>query len=148
MSEEKKNIPVVRIAIDNVIGEKKKLGFETYLDAATPLKMMHSTVDKLMSVADRQITKYELVDLRRYLDQHLNTLRALQDNLATHDSIVQPKNIEGRRRPLEPSPKQQADRNNMLATIAKQKEDIQRIKDDITKREAALASLEEGGSVT
>jgi hypothetical protein len=135
-----KPVPAIRIAIQNQVGTTKIINFETYVDQITPVTVLDALLDRLMEASDRQVRKYELVDLKNNLLQRENELRGLYDMKAAHEALLVPKEVEGRRNGVVTNEsKIKAEVKNYENSIAERKKFIQKLKLDIADREKALA---------
>jgi hypothetical protein len=133
-------IPVVRIAIQRQIGDKTILNIETWVDAQSSAEFMNAFVDKLMRVGDRQIKKYELIDLHRYRKQQMVEYEALLDDLKCGEKNIEPKNIPGRKLPVLPASKDIIAVANLKQSIEKKRQFIKKLDTDIAEREQDTVS--------
>ena len=135
-----KPVPAIRIAIQNQVGTTKIINFETYVDQVTPVTVLNALMDRLMVASDRQVRKYELIDLKNNLLQRENELRGLYDMKSAHEALLTPKDIDGRRKGVVTNEsKVRAEVKNYENSIAERKKFIQKLKLDIADREKALA---------
>lgn len=88
MSEEKNNIPVIRISLQVGIGEARALSFETYVDLGAKKEFICAILDTLNYCADRSKAKYDIEALEKQFKQETDLLYAMQDNLVLIDEQV------------------------------------------------------------
>jgi len=135
---EEKRIPVVRIAIQNSVGDKKIINFETWVDLESSASFMNAVVDKLMFIADRQIRRYELIDLHRLQKTQETEFKAMLEDLEKAEQRAQPKVVGDRRNPIEDK-KARTDVLNIKQTLEQKRKFLCRLKGDIEEREKELS---------
>lgn len=143
MSEDTKNNPVIRISIAGTVGDKCQISFETYVDAASDVKFMNAITDKLMFVRDRQVAKYEIVDLERLFEVETNQLNAMVEDLARvdarHAKSIDRAVASGARVKPTKNPKEETERENIVTNIDVRKKRLATLATDIEKRKVKVA---------
>lgn len=133
-------VPVVRIAIQNQVGTKKIINFETWVDVLTSKEAMNALVDKLMDVSDRQSKKYELIDLQGYEKQQTIEFEAMAEDLKQHEEkLHQPRFVDGRRNPIGPAKETEVAVANLKVTLETKRKFIKKLRNDIKEREQELS---------
>lgn len=130
-----------KIGIQSQVGNTRMMTFETYVDHATPKEVINELVDIYMKVAERQALRGQIMDLETYIITETNKLVSLQSDLETYKQAAQPKEVEGRRLPKEPSAKDVAAVTNTQVSIAQSKLLIQKLRDQKEASEEKLASM-------
>lgn len=97
MSDEGK-LPAVGVSVTMNLGDNRQIVLQTFFPQEAPLAEKNKVADMLLRVGDRQKARYEIVDLRKELDQHITALARFEDDLASveerHEKEVAKKNIE------------------------------------------------------
>lgn len=131
----KDQVPVVRIAIQNQVGDKKIINFETFVDVLTSAETMNGLVDKLMSVADRQTKRYELIDLKNLFKRSMVEYEAMLEDLKKAEEAATPRVVEGRRLPVDATKQQRTDLINLKTTVEQRRRALKKLDNDIKERE-------------
>ena len=140
--------PVIRISIVSAIGDKKNMSFETYVDQLTPVKVMNGLTDRIMSVADRQVAKYEIIDLQNLLKREENLLEGMKGDLvrvdADHAEKREAAMSSGTVRNYKLNPQDKQARQNIVTNIQNRTKFIETLKEDIVSRQEKVAAGEAG----
>lgn len=133
----------IKMVIGAAVGDKRQMSFETYIDHETPQDVAHALADRLMGIVDRQVTKYELQDLKKYLKREEDLLESIKGDLARMDAEhVKAGNKRAAtgtvRNPNVLTPKEEQERKNVLTNIENRTKHVAAIKVDIAEREAKL----------
>lgn len=132
-------MPVIRISMQTAVGDKRGLSFETYVAADAKAEFISAMLDKLNFCADRQNAFYELEGLRAQLVHETSMLKALEDNLVMIDDNANKQWLSsGKQGKPKRSPSEMQARTNCETNIKSRREMLERLKQDIAKREALV----------
>lgn len=138
-NKEASGMPVIRISMQMAVGDKRGLSFETYVGADADAKFISAMLDKLNFCADRQIAFYELEGLRVQLVHETNMLKALEDNLVILDDNADGQwKKSGKAGTPKRTPSEAQARTNVETNIKARREMLERLKQDIAKREGLV----------
>lgn len=126
----------IGISISVNLGKNHAITLQSYVarDDEDPKPL----IDKMVRQADRLIARYEAKELRRNLELNEVQLKSLVGDVARIDAqhvAEWERNKGDRRGDFKPSPKQQAEKTNVLTTKSKFEAEIARLKKHVEELE-------------
>lgn len=134
----------IGISLSVALDDKRSIVFQTHVPQSATLFSMHKLTDMLSAVADRQEAKVRREKLAGELETHHITLERFVKNLADVDAKMRNDWIaRGRKGDAKLSATEQVNRDNLLVSVDRYKQEITKITKEIAECDA-LISLVEG----
>lgn len=147
MTEQKDNIPVIRISLQIGIGEARALSFETYTPITASEIFICALLDKLNFCADRSKAVYEIEELERAYAQEARLLEAMRENLELIDNKVAARRAtSGKRGENPPTANEEKSRADCVIQIKERGERLKKLREEIETKTALVKAGDINGN--